>query len=955
MTPAGRMLRPYLLRRWRALAGAGGATAVLAIADLAKPWPLALVVDQVLGRTAPFELTGSDTQLLVAMAALVLTIAVAEALARYASDLWLQAAGERITHDLRVTVYDHLQRLSLGFHQQRQKGDLLTRVTGDVNAMGEVFSQSVGSMVEAALLAIGMTVVMFVIDPVLALVALATTPLLAALSVVYRRRVRSQARVRRTEDGRIASVASEALAAMSVVKAYGSERFESDRVRERSAQRMVAGVAVVRLQARFDGLVGSVRAVGTAAVLVAGVLQVANGAISPGELLVFVSYTRKAHGPMRSFAREATKLAAAMARAERIAELLAADEVIEDRPGAYRGPRAAGEVAFEGVSFGYGSGRPVLDDVSIRIGAGERIALMGPSGAGKSTLAALIARFHDPPGGRVLLDGRDLRDCSLEWLREQVAIVLQDTILFSGTVHENIAYAGDATRGEVVAVARAAAAHEFIAGLPDGYDTELGPQGVALSGGQRQRLGIARTLLRDPPILLLDEPTTGLDADSEAAVLDGLETLMAGRTTVLITHSPRLARTAERVVVLDGGRIARPQARTNAAEPVLPLDRLLDPDEMRAALSRALGDGAELGDVAVSRVVYKPHDTLAVHYRAGVGGAPHDVVATSIAGVDLAARAARPRYAELARRVDARSPAAAAVSYDDRLGALVTWLPFDPKLPALAEDGRELARRLRRPGMDEPSLIGYKPRARAVLRAGRYVLKAYGRTREFEAALTGLVTASRQGAVPTARFEGVVPELRLTAQRAVDGHRPDSAAEVAAAAGELVAALQRAPVAALAPALPERHLESAARKADLIGTLIPSLRPRLDGLLDALGAELPAGVPLVPAHGDFHVDQLLIGPGGIAVIDFDQMCLAAPALDIATYAADVVRGRDRDLALVRDVVEAMLDGYGQRPEALDWHLSAAILGRAAHPFHRQVPHWPERVEAMVAAAEAARG
>ena len=198
---------------------------------------------------------------------------------------------------------------------------------------------------------------------------------------------------------------------------------------------MVAGVAVARLQARFDGLVGSVRAVGTAAVLVAGVLRVANGAISPGELLVFVSYTRKAHGPMRSFAREATKVAAAMARAERIAELLATDEVIEDRPGAYRGPRAAGEVAFESVSFGYGAGRPVLDDVSIQIPAGERIALMGPSGAGKSTLAALIARFHDPDAGRVLLAGRDVRDCSLEWLREQVAIVLQDTILFSGTVH----------------------------------------------------------------------------------------------------------------------------------------------------------------------------------------------------------------------------------------------------------------------------------------------------------------------------------------------------------------------------------------------------------------------------------------------------------------------------------------------------------------------------------------
>ena len=281
---------------------------------------------------------------------------------------------------------------------------------------------------------------------------------MAALSYVYRRRVRAQSRVRRAQEGHIASIASEALSAMAVVKAFGSEGYESERVREGSERRLASGVEVARLQARFDGLVGSVRAISTALVLVVGAIRVSHGAISPGELLVFASYTRKAQSPMRSFAREMTKVAATMAKGDRIAELLAADDVLPEPPGAYRGERATGDVALEDVSFGYGAERPVLSGVSLRVRPGERLALMGPSGVGKSTLGALVARFFDPTEGRVLIDGRDARDCSLEWLREQVAVLLQDTVLFSGTVHENIAYATDATHEQVVAAARAAAA-----------------------------------------------------------------------------------------------------------------------------------------------------------------------------------------------------------------------------------------------------------------------------------------------------------------------------------------------------------------------------------------------------------------------------------------------------------------------------------------------------------------
>ena len=620
--------------------------------------------------------------------------------------------------------------------------------------------------------------------------------------------------------------------------------------------------------------------------------------------------------------------------------------MLPEPPGAHRGPRASGDVALEGVSFGYGAERPVLSGVSLHVRPGERVALMGPSGVGKSTLGALVARLFDPTEGRVLIDGHDARECSLAWLREQVAVVLQDTVLFSGTVHDNIAYATDATREEVEAAARAAAAHGFISSLPMGYDTDLGPQGVALSGGQRQRIGVARTLLRDPPVLVLDEPTTGLDAESETAVLDGLQALMRGRTTILITHSPRLAGTADRIVELAGGRVAPVRAPRDAE---LPLARLLDPEEMHALIARALGGEERLGAVEIGRVVYKPADTVAVHYRAVVDGEARDAVATRIAGVDLERSIGRRDYAELARKAEPRSVAPA--RFDPELGALVTWLPFDPRLPALAEERGELERRLRMRFGAEPVLVGYKPRARAVLRANGLVLKAYGAPRQFEAALAGL-RAAAAGPLRTGAFAGALPELRLTAQRVVAGRRPGSAAEVAAAAGALVAELQGAPIDGLAPAPPERLLASAARKAELAATVLPGLRPRVEALLGRLGRELPSGLPTVPAHGDFHVDQLLVGDD-IAVVDFDQMSLAAPAHDIATYAADVVRGREGDLAAVGEVLDRLLDGYGEPPQALEWHLATAILARVAHPFHRQLPGWPDRVDAMLRAAETA--
>jgi ATP-binding cassette, subfamily B, bacterial len=551
-----RALMPFLRPEWPALAGAAGATLVLTLVELAKPWPLALALDQIVrSRHGAFSLGPADVRLLIAVVALVIVIALAEALADYFSDLWLYSAGERITHTLRVAVYEHLHRLSLGYHQRAQKGDLVARVTEDVTSVGDLFAESLGTIAQGALLLVGMAIVTLAIDPLLALVSFLAIPALGFLSFRYRVRVRQGARVQRAHEGEIASLAGEALSAMAVVKTAGSERFEGERVHVRSRERMRVGIQVSRLQARFDGLVGVVSAIATALVIGLGVLRIADGSLSAGDLVVLATYVRRLNNPLRGIAREATKVSRTMARADRIAEVLAVDELLEERPGAYSGPPATGEVELRDVSFRYREDRTGITGVTLHVPAGATVALIGHSGAGKSTIGALIVRMFDPNQGCVLIDGRDARDCSLAWVRRQVGVVLQDTILFTGTVAENIAYGTDAGIDRVVAAARAVAADRFIRSLPDGYDTRLGPQGVGLSGGQRQRIGLARTLVRDPRILVLDEPTTGLDIESEAQVITGLRALMAGRTTILMTHSLDLAADADLVVALEDGRI----------------------------------------------------------------------------------------------------------------------------------------------------------------------------------------------------------------------------------------------------------------------------------------------------------------------------------------------------------------------------------------------------------------
>jgi ABC-type multidrug transport system fused ATPase/permease subunit len=969
---SARVLAPFLTRHWPALAASAASTVVLTVAELAQPWPLKFVLDHLLGQEAPFELDSSDLTLLALLAALVIAIAAAGAVASYWSDVLLNRAGERIVHDLRVAAYAHLQRLSLGFHDRRAKGDLVTRVTGDVNAIGTLFSDSLGAIASAGLLLAGMAIVSFVLDPVLALAAFAVTPLLGLVTFRYRRRIRDLSRLQRAEEGEIASLATEALSAIRVVKAFGSEGYEYDRVEERSELRRRIGVDAARAQARFSALVDVLGAAATTAVLVLGVFRVASGALTAGSLVVFAAYAGRTYKPLREIARQSAKVSRAAARAERISELLATDDALRDRPGAYTGERAVGAVAFENVSFGYATGRPALDDVSLTLDPGARVAVVGRSGAGKSTLAALVARFYDPASGSVRIDGRDARDCSLAWLRNQVGILLQDTVLFRGSVADNIAYGSTATREEIVTAACAAGADEFVSQLPDGYDTELGANGAGLSGGQRQRLGIARVLLRNPPILVLDEPTTGLDAASEARVVRALERLMGGRTTLLVTHSIALARRADRVMVVDEGRVvqdgtpekllrapgafralashqgvARNAPRLRDAR--LPqLADLLDPDAAAAVLERTIRSGSVLGGVRPRGVRYKPGRRIVVDYDVVIDGVTREAVVLADAKADLAAVA--DANAPAALRVNGRSPVDLPLRHDAREDVLVQWLPYDVELRALTARPAAVVDRLARLGLQvdpeaDVQRLGYKPFARVVLGVGAHVVKGYASDAKFTAADRALRLAQAT-LLPTAAYEGRVDELRATIQSVVPGVVALDDAALAPAAGSLLRDLHRFDAEGLPPA---NHLRAATESGALVSAVLPALAPHVDTLTRRLAATLPASAAVVCSHGDFEVGQLLQGGGDVLLLDFDEICAAPPALDLATYAAHAARDGGADAALA--VADALVDAYGARPEGLRAYLAASILVRAQSPFRKLQDDWPERVEALVDAAE----
>jgi ABC-type multidrug transport system fused ATPase/permease subunit len=533
--------------------------AVIAVSllGLAKPWPLKFLIDDVLhvgeGKgpsTIPFNL-------IAAIAGVIVGIAALQALFNYVKEFFLSATSQRVAFSVRRALFEHAQRLSLAFHDRERTGDMLTRMTSDVTKMQEVVTDKfLVDGLTSILQFGGMLAVMLVIDWRLGLVALAWAPLVLVTSAYFRRRIKAEEQRIRLREGDMASLAQETMSSIRVVKAFGRERHALERFDEQTGEMLEASVRVARLEARFSGIVTVLTAAGLAAIVFYGAYRVEAGALTVGTLVVFIQYMRDLQSPLNVLSRLWASLARALVRAERVIEVLRERPTVNERADASTAPRLRGEIRFEGVTFGYQPDRPVLRDVEMTIEPGEVVAVVGPTGAGKSTIASLLLRLYDPQAGAVMVDGHDIRGYKLDSYLDQVAVVLQESILFQATIRENIAYGNlKASSADIEEAARAAYCEEFVRRLPDGFDTVVGERGTTLSGGQRQRIAIARALIREAPILVLDEPTTGLDAAAEATVMQAVERLMDGRTTLMIAHKLSTIRRADRIYVLDAGRI----------------------------------------------------------------------------------------------------------------------------------------------------------------------------------------------------------------------------------------------------------------------------------------------------------------------------------------------------------------------------------------------------------------
>ncbi|MGH3565450.1 MAG: ABC transporter ATP-binding protein [Pseudonocardia sp.] len=532
---------------------------------LALPWPLKIVVDNVLqdrpltGAVAAVlgpEPAGNPVALLWICIAAICVVAVLGAVLMYLAERTLSGVGERMLADLRTTTFGHLQRLSLGYHEKQRIGDLSNRLTSDVNTIQSLLVAVLSVLLPNATLLVGILVISVTIDPFFALLSLLVAPPLFAVLVRYRWIIKSWAATARTEEGRVASHATEILSSIRLVKTYSGERRSESRFRSYSDARLVAGLQRVDFAARLPAAVDVIVHVGRALVLLVGTFRVLDGSMELGLLLVFLAYNEKLYQPVKQLAKLTTTISKGQASADRVQEVLDVEAAVRDLPGARPLRRMRGHVELREVTFGYDPARPVLKDVSITATPGQMIALAGPTGAGKSTVSSLIPRLYDVQAGAVRLDGHDVRDLTLESVRAQVSLVLQDSVLLSGTILENIAFgAPHATREQLITAAAAAHVDEFVNRLPDGYDTEVNERGTTLSGGQRQRIAIARALVRDTPVVILDEPTSGLDAVSESLVMDGLERLTAGRTVIVVAHRLSTLRKADKIYVIEQGQV----------------------------------------------------------------------------------------------------------------------------------------------------------------------------------------------------------------------------------------------------------------------------------------------------------------------------------------------------------------------------------------------------------------
>ena len=554
---------PQVRKQRRLLTGAFAALFAEVGLKLLEPWPLKFIFDHVISVGAPNGSSSSTpiggmspTRLLTFSAIGLVAIVAARATASYFKSVGFALAGTKILTDVRGRLYRHMQNLSLSFHSKARNGDMVVRVIGDIGLLRDVVVTALMPLLASLMVLIGMVGVMLWMNWRLALLALSVTPLFMLSSTHFSRRIGEAARKQRKRESAIAATTSEAMGAIQTVQTLSLEDNFADTFNRQNKKSLREGVKARRLAAKLQRSVDVIVTVATGLVLWYGAQLVLRRELTPGDLLVFLAYLKTAFRPVKDFAKYTSRLSKASAAGERVLEVFDRQPDVRDLPNAQPAGSLRGAVRFDNVTFSYDDGRVVLDEMEFDVQKGQRVAIVGPSGIGKSTLVKLLCRLYDPQQGKVMIDGQDIRRYTIESLRSQISSVLQETLLFATSVKDNIACGhADVTIEQVQAAAKSANAHEFIEALPDGYDTILGERGATLSGGQRQRIAIARAVARNTPILILDEPTTGLDQENHNLVTEALGRLCADRTTFIISHDLKLCAMADLILYLQDGRV----------------------------------------------------------------------------------------------------------------------------------------------------------------------------------------------------------------------------------------------------------------------------------------------------------------------------------------------------------------------------------------------------------------
>ena len=554
-----RTVRSYLKPYWPAFSFALGQVLFISALELLKPWPLKIIIDNVLsGKPLPWgpAVGWSPHRLLLFSCIGLVVVYVMLGGLHILNNYTTIRIGQGMVNDLRRDLYSHLQRLSLSFYHRQQLGDLMYRITADTMGIQTLTMNGLFAILSASVLLGGMLIVMFWVDWYLTLLALAVCPALFCAIALLNKKMSLAATEAHQKGSTVYSVVQRTLSGMRVIQAFTKEEDEGRRFLQASTESLAAELRLYNLQNFYYAVVNLTIAAGTAAILWVGTRHVLAGDLSVGEMIVFTSYLASLYGPINSIFQTYGLVQSAKAGVHRAFEILESEERLPDGSRVFQplGPR--GQISFEDVSFGYDASQPVLKKINLHVAAGKKIAIVGPTGAGKSTLVSLLPRFYDPQSGRVKIDGVDIREFELKSLRQKIAMILQPPLVFPLTIRENIAYGRpDASMEEIVSAAQVAQVHEFVEQLPQKYETVVSEQGSSLSEGQKLRLTIARGILLNAPILILDEPTSSVDSETEALIMDGLEQLMADRTTFIIAHRLSTVRQADLILVLRDGHI----------------------------------------------------------------------------------------------------------------------------------------------------------------------------------------------------------------------------------------------------------------------------------------------------------------------------------------------------------------------------------------------------------------